>query len=63
MTNRRMAAARIYRRQAIDIQRSLMDMRPLMLQGHRPQHGSIMKGDDLTRFLDWFEALNVGTAG
>jgi flavorubredoxin len=27
-----------------------------------PQHGSIFRGDDVKRFLDWFEALQVGTA-
>jgi len=26
-----------------------------------PQHGRIFKGDDVKRFLDWFEALQVGT--
>jgi len=25
-----------------------------------PQHGRIFKGDDVKRFLDWFEALDVG---
>lgn len=25
-----------------------------------PQHGRIFKGDDVTRFLDWFEELEVG---
>ncbi|HSL56626.1 MAG TPA: MBL fold metallo-hydrolase [Acidimicrobiales bacterium] len=27
-----------------------------------PQHGAIFRGDDVTRFLDWFEALEVGIA-
>jgi flavorubredoxin len=27
-----------------------------------PQHGSIFRGDDVKRFLDWFEELEVGTA-
>jgi len=27
-----------------------------------PQHGRLFKGDNVRRFLDWFEALNVGTA-
>lgn len=27
-----------------------------------PQHGSIFRGDDVKRFLDWFEALEVGIA-
>lgn len=28
-----------------------------------PQHGRIFKGDDVQRFLDWFEALEVGLVG
>ena len=27
-----------------------------------PQHGAIFRGDDVKRFLDWFEALEVGLA-
>ncbi len=27
-----------------------------------PQHGRIFKGDDVKRFLDWFEGLEVGSA-
>lgn len=27
-----------------------------------PQHGRMFKGDDVKRFLDWFEALQVGIA-
>jgi len=27
-----------------------------------PQHGAIFKGNDVQRFLDWFEELEVGTA-
>jgi len=27
-----------------------------------PQHGRLFKGDNVNRFLDWFESLNVGTA-
>lgn len=27
-----------------------------------PQHGRMFKGDDVQRFLDWFEALEVGIA-
>jgi len=27
-----------------------------------PQHGRLFKGDDVKRFLDWFEALPVGIA-
>lgn len=25
-----------------------------------PQHGAVYRGDDVTRFIDWFEALEVG---
>ena len=28
-----------------------------------PQHGRIFKGDNIKRFLDWFEALEVGITG
>ncbi|MCO4756963.1 MAG: MBL fold metallo-hydrolase [Oceanospirillaceae bacterium] len=28
-----------------------------------PQHGRIFKGDDVSRFLDWFEDLEVGLTG
>ncbi len=28
-----------------------------------PQHGRIFKGDDVKRFLDWFENLDVGLTG
>ncbi|MCX7088593.1 MAG: MBL fold metallo-hydrolase [Methylococcales bacterium] len=27
-----------------------------------PQHGRMFRGDDVRRFLDWFEGLQVGTA-
>ncbi len=27
-----------------------------------PQHGRLFRGDDVQRFLDWFEALEVGVA-
>lgn len=27
-----------------------------------PQHGRLFRGDDVARFLDWFEALEVGIA-
>ena len=27
-----------------------------------PQHGRIFKGDDVKRFLDWFETIEVGSA-
>jgi hypothetical protein len=26
-----------------------------------PQHGRMFKGDDVKRFLDWFDSLQVGT--
>lgn len=25
-----------------------------------PQHGAIYRGDDVTRFIDWFDELEVG---
>jgi flavorubredoxin len=28
-----------------------------------PQHGRIFKGDNVKRFLDWFEDLEVGIVG
>jgi flavorubredoxin len=37
-------------------------VRQLDVQYLAPQHGRIFKGDDVKRFLDWFEALEVGTA-
>lgn len=27
-----------------------------------PQHGAIFKGDDIGRFLDWLDTLDVGIA-
>lgn len=27
-----------------------------------PQHGAIFRGDDVQRFLDWFESIEVGSA-
>ena len=36
--------------------------RKLDIQMMCPQHGRIYTGDNVTRFLDWFEALEVGTA-
>jgi flavorubredoxin len=27
-----------------------------------PQHGAIYSGDNVKRFLDWFDKINVGTA-
>jgi len=27
-----------------------------------PQHGRIFRGDDVKRFLEWFDALEVGIA-
>lgn len=36
-------------------------VRKLDIRYMAPQHGRIFKGDDVQRFLDWFEALEVGT--
>lgn len=35
-------------------------VRKLDIEMMCPQHGRIFKGDDVKRFLDWFEALEVG---
>jgi len=37
-------------------------VRKLEIEMMCPQHGRIFKGDDVKRFLDWFEALEVGLA-
>ncbi len=37
-------------------------VRELDIEMMAPQHGRIFKGDDVRRFLDWFEALDVGVA-
>jgi len=37
-------------------------VRQLDVQMMSPQHGAIFRGDDVKRFLDWFEALEVGNA-
>ncbi len=37
-------------------------VRELDIDMMAPQHGRIFKGDDVKRFLDWFEALDVGVA-
>jgi flavorubredoxin len=37
-------------------------VRKLNIEIMAPQHGRLFKGDDVTRFLDWFEALEVGVA-
>ena len=37
-------------------------VRPLEIDIMVPQHGSLFRGDDVQRFFDWFEALEVGTA-
>lgn len=37
-------------------------VRKLDIQIMAPQHGRIFKGDDVKRFLDWFEKLEVGMA-
>lgn len=36
-------------------------VRKLEIDKMCPQHGRIFVGDDVKRFLDWFEALEVGT--
>lgn len=36
-------------------------VRELDVQMLCPQHGAIFRGDDVGRFLDWFEALEVGS--
>ncbi len=35
-------------------------VRKLDIQTLAPQHGAMFRGDDVKRFLDWFEALEVG---
>lgn len=35
-------------------------IRKLDIDMMAPQHGGIFKGDDVNRFLDWFESLEVG---
>ena len=37
-------------------------VRELDIEILAPQHGRMFKGDDVKRFLDWFEALDVGVA-
>ena len=37
-------------------------VRDLDIEYMAPQHGRIFRGDDVKRFLDWFEALDVGIA-
>ena len=37
-------------------------VRALDVEMLAPQHGAIFRGDDVERFLDWFEALEVGIA-
>jgi len=38
-------------------------VRKLDIEMMCPQHGRIFKGDDVKRFLDWFENLEVGLTG
>ena len=38
-------------------------VRKLDIEMMCPQHGRIFKGDNVKRFLDWFEALEVGLVG
>ena len=37
-------------------------VRQLDIEILAPQHGRLFKGEDVARFLDWFEELEVGTA-
>ncbi len=37
-------------------------VRELDIEIMAPQHVRMFKGDDVKRFLDWFEALNIGIA-
>ena len=37
-------------------------VRQLDIEIMAPQHGRMFRGDDVQRFLDWFENLNVGVA-
>ena len=37
-------------------------VRELDVQIMAPQHGALFRGDDVKRFLDWFENLKVGVA-
>lgn len=37
-------------------------VRQLDIEVMAPQHGRLFRGDDVNRFLDWFEALEVGIA-
>jgi len=37
-------------------------VRQLDVEMMSPQHGAVFRGADITRFLDWLEALDVGTA-
>ncbi len=37
-------------------------VRKLEIDIMAPQHGRVFKGDDVKRFLDWFEGLQVGIA-
>jgi flavorubredoxin len=37
-------------------------VRKLDIEIMAPQHGRLFKGDDVNKFLDWFDRLNVGVA-
>lgn len=37
-------------------------VRELEIDIMAPQHGALFRGDDVAKFLDWFEALEVGVA-
>ena len=40
----------------------LKRVRELDIEIMAPQHGRLFKGDDVQKFLDWFEKLHVGIA-
>jgi flavorubredoxin len=37
-------------------------VRELDIEMFAPQHGRVFRGDDVKRFLDWFEGLPLGIA-
>jgi flavorubredoxin len=37
-------------------------VRKLDIEIMAPQHGRLFKGDDVNKFLDWFDRLNAGVA-
>lgn len=40
----------------------LKRVRKLDIEIMAPQHGRLFKGDDVNKFLNWFEDLDVGIA-